>query len=251
MNNIILMSMIALLAFLPWFWRYQLRPRRAKVDLYQQLRGHPHVDRLIAIHSLLNTLYRNVPAQRTSSRERKRLGLNDDALTYGEIDFLSFLLILDRAQPQSGEIFYDLGSGTGRALLVAALSAELSKVIGVELLPGLCKLAQIQINKAKTLVQVSSERDKQLYLQSLDRIQVLNADFLQIDFSEADLIFINATCLSYYTWEKIVARLNKLKSGSRIIVTSKKIIHENFEGLYQGFELMSWGMNSVNIYRKR
>jgi hypothetical protein len=40
-----------------------------------------------------------------------------------------------------------------------------------------------------------------------------------------------------------------LKPGSRIIVATKNIHHESFEVIYQGIELMSWGLCPVNIYK--
>jgi len=61
------------------------------------------------------------------------------SLVYGEISFQSFINILDRARPLQGEVFFDLGHGTGRALCVAALQygSILSKIGGIEIIPEL------------------------------------------------------------------------------------------------------------------
>ncbi|CAB1109286.1 unnamed protein product [Ectocarpus sp. CCAP 1310/34] len=58
-----------------------------------------------------------------SKAERRRKGLMDNrALIYGEVDFASFATILREigalTETKIGEIFYDLGSGTGKALYV-------------------------------------------------------------------------------------------------------------------------------------
>ena len=61
------------------------------------------------------------------------------SLTYGEIEFFSFWNIVQRCCPSKGDVFVDLGHGTGRALIAAALlfGSEFSKIYGVELIPGL------------------------------------------------------------------------------------------------------------------
>lgn len=41
------------------------------------------------------------------------------SLVYGEIDFFSFAAIMEKVEPQPGELFVDLGHGTGRAVVAA------------------------------------------------------------------------------------------------------------------------------------
>lgn len=46
-----------------------------------------------------------------------------------QVDVSDFLAILDTAKPKVGEVFVDLGSGTGKAVLAAACGfPEFSKV---------------------------------------------------------------------------------------------------------------------------
>jgi len=203
------------------------------------------------IVKLLSILYLGIHSEGISQQERLRLGYQEDAYIYGEVDPSSFLLLLEKVNPQSGEVFYDLGSGAGKAVFTAALAYDFAKVYGIELLPGLCKLANSQMIKAKALLNLSGDKKQSaLYLQRLAGVQFIQGNFLESDISGGDLIFINATCLNYYTWEALVEKLKVLKKGSRIIVTTKKIQNAQFEVLYQGREHMSWGMNSVNIYKK-
>lgn len=63
-------------------------------------------------------------------------------LTYGEIDFISigeiFKTIGERyGGVPDGGIFYDLGHGTGKGVLAAALVHNFDEVRGIELLEGL------------------------------------------------------------------------------------------------------------------
>lgn len=232
---------------MPWLWRYRIQPHLVRKNIWSQLSNGS--DRKIT-YALLIDLYREVQADKISRRDRKRLKIGDDAFIYGEIDFLSFAFILDKVKPQAGEIFYDLGSGAGKAVIAAALSFDFVKSVGVELLPGLCAVANEQISKAHTLVKSQNKTLSDTYLARLSRIEIINVDLQQCDFSEANIVFINATCFGYGMWEKVQEKLNSLQSGSRIIVTTKKIQHENFQLLNSDQELMSWGMNSVQIYQK-
>ena len=103
---------------------------------------------------LVKTLYHDVDHQRLGnqlSREHRSsvvTSATDDnkSLTYGEIHPESFLQILGLAVknlPVGTTIrFCDLGSGTGKAVLTAALSSfRFLKVLGIEIVPGLHELA--------------------------------------------------------------------------------------------------------------
>jgi Histone methylation protein DOT1 len=74
-----------------------------------------------------------------SEREARDLTL-DKSLIYGEVDYMSFARILRKLAPAAGSTFYDLGSGTGRAVFVARISQDFSKCIGTSTLRQCCVL---------------------------------------------------------------------------------------------------------------
>lgn len=240
--NIIVLILVMSLIWIPWLWRYKIKPYVVSSELHKELKQYPHWKELIKTERFLRELYKGINTAWISQRERKRLNIDDDAFIYGEIEFLPFYTILEKVKPQANEIFYDLGSGAGKAVFVAASFFSISKAYGVELLPGLYKLANSQVARAQELVKV--------HPQKMADIEFIQDNFLNCDISNGDIIFINATCLSYPSWEKLFVKLVQLKKGSRIIVTSKKIQHESFAVISQTFEVMSWGVNSVNIYQK-
>jgi hypothetical protein len=107
----------------------------------------------------------------------------DKSLTYGEVEVASFQNILGYTSPHNAfnepegilksRIFYDLGSGTGRAVITAALSpSPFSKVVGIELMPELYELSmeakdcllsainevQEEIQKEKNITRLKIER---------------------------------------------------------------------------------------------
>ena len=99
---------------------------------------------------------------------------------------------------KAGEKMFDLGSGDGRIVIMAAEKFH-ANAIGVEL-------------------------DKELYRQSMDKIQslhmqktarIINGDILQQDYSSADLITVYLLPLSN---DKVRPILEKqLKKGTRIV----------------------------------
>jgi len=240
--SVLLLSALILFA---WCYRYHIKPYFAKNILNVYFKKHPEGTRLKKAENFLNHLYNSTSGTMTSYRERKRLGIDDDAFIYGEIEFLSFFTLLDLIKPKPYEVFYDLGSGAGKALFAVALYGNIEKVNGIELLPALYQLTQEKIKKASIMAQ-----DNTKILENINKIHLINKNFPEVDFTDGNIIFINATCLSYPTWEALLKKFEQLKTGSRIIVTTKKIAHPAFQILYQGMTLMSWGINSVNIYIK-
>jgi 16S rRNA G527 N7-methylase RsmG len=61
--------------------------------------------------------------------------------TYGEVLFATFLPVLDFAKPKPGEVFYDLGCGSGLPLIIASMMyPDLKCCKGIELLEDLAAL---------------------------------------------------------------------------------------------------------------
>lgn len=197
----------------------------------------------------LKKLFKGEHAKISSIIYRNLRLITDKEFVYGEIDFLSFHNILEKAGPKPQEIFYDLGSGAGKAVFTAAFFFDLSKSCGIELLPPLYTKAINKLKKATSLFQNIKSDFETTYLKQVDTIQFINDSFLNYDFNDANIIYVAATCLSDSTWKILINKMAALKPGSRIIVATKSIHHDNFEIIYQGVELMSWGLCPVNIYK--
>lgn len=60
--------------------------------------------------------------------------------------FPYFIPLMELCQPKAGEVFWDLGCGGGRPLIIASLAfPQLKSVNGVELLEGLYEMAKEQV----------------------------------------------------------------------------------------------------------
>ncbi|CAM9745654.1 unnamed protein product [Discosporangium mesarthrocarpum] len=95
----------------------------------------------------------NLNGTALSREHRKGRLLATTSLTYGEVDIPDFLAILDITKPQQDEIFVDLGSGTGKAVLTASLGfPEFSKCVGIELVGSLATAATDYLRAAQQVL---------------------------------------------------------------------------------------------------
>ena len=137
--------------------------------------------------------------------------------------------------------FSDLGSGTGKAVLVAAiLLPHLKKSIGIEILPGLHGCAI----KAKKRVDEWLERECQVEFCCADIFE--NKSWLA-----SDLVFVTTTCFTDEAMEKLEKSLQSLKDGAFVMTATRRLRTPAFE-LQQKTRLKyAKGSLVVYIWRKK
>ena len=102
------------------------------------------------------------------------------------------------AELKTGEMLYDLGSGDGRAVIMAAKDFG-AKSVGVELREDLVKRALSNIHE----------------LGIETKAQILQNDIFKVDLSSADVVFLYLTTSAN---EKVKPKLEaELKHGARIV----------------------------------
>mmetsp|Transcript_33205 Transcript_33205/g.61905 ORF Transcript_33205/g.61905 Transcript_33205/m.61905 type:complete len:928 (-) Transcript_33205:600-3383(-) len=108
-----------------------------------------------ARYKLFSSIFESIDGSSISQKDRFASGeVDTPSLTYGEIEFPSFVRLLEDMGGREGQVFVDVGSGTGKAVVAAALSgAKFLRCIGVEVLPGLCQASRSAIDKCKAKVQ--------------------------------------------------------------------------------------------------
>jgi precorrin-6B methylase 2 len=160
---------------------------------------------------------------------------------YGEIDFTSFVALLSLVNPDKETVFYDLGSGTGKAVIACALVFPIHKAVGIELFSELHHCATLQKKRLSEEPQYSLAASK---------IEFIHGDFLHADLDAANLIFINATALFQPTWGILCARLLSLKHVKTIITTSKPLVSAQFNVTQYTKIQMSWGVVVAFIHTR-
>lgn len=142
--------------------------------------------------------------------------LNGDApeYIYGEIEFCSFIALLSKMQLKNNTIFYDLGSGTGKAVLACAMVFNVQKSCGIELFKLLHHAALHQ--RRQLLIRPE-------YSHLNRKIEFIHSDFLKVNISDATHIFINASAFIGETWNRLNEHLAKNASKATIATTSKPL----------------------------
>eukprot|EP01038_Epipyxis_sp_PR26KG_P006424 gene6424-8842_t len=173
--------------------------------------------------------------------------ITPSALTYGEIEYFAFLNILQRAKPKKGESFYDLGHGTGKAIIAADLHFGyiFASISGIEIIPELYEISLLKLKFYEETI--SSDSFCEYFDRNENRsiIKLLNVSFmdeLEDDWTNADIIFANSTCFDNDLMEKIALKAEKLRQGSRFISFTRPLPSENFQVIEERQYGMSWGV---------
>jgi hypothetical protein len=187
-----------------------------------------------------NRLFQDVNGFALSQKARS----HQDAMeyTYGEIEFTSFIALIACTNPSPQTRFYDLGSGTGKAVFASAMVFRMQACCGIELFQTLHEAALQQQQKLQQLPAYHH----------CSPIRLICGNFLQVDISDASLVFINATGLFGETWEKLNHRLmHELQPGTIIITTSKPLISmPDFQIIHTTRVSMSWGIVTAYIQKR-
>jgi tRNA A58 N-methylase Trm61 len=113
------------------------------------------------------------------------------------------MLILSELRP--GELIYDLGSGDGRVVIMAAQEFG-ARGVGVELREDLVKRAIEKINE----------------LGLSDKVKIVQSDMFNMDLSQADVVTLYLTTSAN---EKVKPKLeSELKQGARVVTHDYEIL---------------------------
>mmetsp|Transcript_46638 Transcript_46638/g.130049 ORF Transcript_46638/g.130049 Transcript_46638/m.130049 type:complete len:524 (-) Transcript_46638:55-1626(-) len=206
-------------------------------------------------------------AKLLSQEERRLNSLDDPALLYGEIEPNEFAKVLQRIQHIYGHMhpgkgiargkFYDIGSGSGKACLVAAMLHPFELCCGIETLSELCTLAEgLQARHDKRIASgkppigyngdETDDRKKQV-------IRFACTDALEDNsWSEATMTFCHSTAFSEEMMLTFAETTELMEIGSVVITCTKPLpttksrwltlLHDRLE--------VAWGTVKVWAYEK-
>lgn len=165
------------------------------------------------VDAVIHRVFAGVSGYTTSLTARAAMA--EDAsrhYTYGEFSTEALAAMLAMAAPQPGEVFYDLGSGSGAALMTAHLLHPFARSVGVELLEPLHDLAVSQ--RARFLAELGPAIG--------DRpIELRREDICATDLGDADVLLGHWVCFDDAVMPAIEAKLGELRPGARVLVASK------------------------------
>jgi SAM-dependent methyltransferase len=209
--------------------------KKLRIKSWQKALNLPQHERVF------KDLYKKADGFNLSRLARKNKQDSID-FTYGEIEFLPFIALLSLAKPDKDTVFYDIGSGNGKAVIACAMVYPVHRSVGIELLPALYYSACEQ-NKRLEATPGYKEKAK--------AVKFILGDFLSVTMEDATCIFINSSTLFGLTWEKLCEVLNKLPHLKTVITTSKPLISDIFLPITDTHIQMSWGVVQVYIHQRK
>ena len=137
-------------------------------------------------------------ASATSTAFAQRFGAAENLAHYIPTPELLVQRMLEAGRVKAGDMVYDLGSGDGRIVIMAAQKFG-ARAVGVEIQPDLVKKAQDRIH----------------VLGLEDRVRMIEDSALRIDLSPANVVTM---CLLTSSNERLKPNLERyLRPGSRVV----------------------------------
>ena len=200
-----------------------------------------------------------------SHNARQKLATKNSSFQYGEIAFRSLAITIQKVQnlygglqePGKG-VYVDLGSGTGKSCVAAALMHNFEKAIGIELLEALHRVSD-GVNTAWETFQASNSRkkleEKKEHAQGYSTaLQFVNADITtNTEWYHADLIYCNTLAFNPDLIERLTKVAMQVKPGC-FFISSGNLMTDAFHKGYKLLEFKtqpySWGNSSVYIHQR-
>lgn len=200
---------------------------------------------LATAKEMFDRLYAGVSAYEISHGQRRRDSLEDRSLIYGEVTLESFHHVLSKAAPPAGGVFCDLGSGSGKALFLAAMLFDFSRLVGIELLTDLVEISRQVLGRYQEQVRpaLPGERQQQ-------EIEIIAGDLLQLDISGVDLVFTHSTCFEPPLLAGVGRKVGELKKGARVIGVGRQIPSEYLSVFWRGTMTLDWGKTIATVYER-
>lgn len=195
---------------------------------------------------LQQLLYRETDGYSLAEQGKNRTqNTGHENFVYGEVSPQAMWEMLHTIEAKPQEVFYDLGSGTGKGVLYAAILFEFAKCKGIEYLEELHAAAEASVPRyhEHVLPLLTGKKNH-------PEISFTCADLRTQDISDADIVFAHCTTWNDELMDGARQKLETLKSGSRVITISRGV--ESPELHYMGYipVRMAWGNASAYFYQR-
>lgn len=188
---------------------------------------------------LFERLFTGVDGHAAAAAYVRSLPKMDYGFTYGEIVADSFHELVAKAGPKPGEVFYDLGSGSGKAIIYASLAFEFSKVVGIELVPQLADLSRDVLKRCRAEAKKAKH--------AMPKVELITGSFVERDVTDAGFIFSHAHCVGEEL-DKMKPRLEATKPGTRMVLLGNRFSSPAFKLRERTMCQLTWGPSSAYIY---
>eukprot|EP01041_Mallomonas_annulata_P007713 gene7713-15783_t len=203
----------------------------------------------IEAEKLFQVLYEDFPityGKAVSRKEREDNEYTSATLVYGEINFNPFAMVFQKLYryglSADGGKFVDIGCGTGKPVFAAALLHDFDYCVGIEILEGLHGVCRKVLSQWRKNIRHRCSRTK------FDmNISFIHGDAIHINWSDADVVFVNSTCFDETLMIKLAICAKTLRKGSFFISTTRRLPSPEFEILDMSRMPETWGVATYGV----
>lgn len=138
-------------------------------------------------YEIFNLISQEFPVslgKEVSKKERDDKNFKQTSLTYGEVDFISIGEIFETIKNRyggipTGGVFYDLGAGTGKGVIAAAVLHHFEVCKGIEVLEGLYDVS-LQFKQKYEEIMPKAVQDHPELFQTIPKVEFLLGSFFDV-----------------------------------------------------------------------
>ena len=154
----------------------------------------------------IRSLYREVDGYDIPRDDERLVRASRGSPTYGELTPSAVKKLVDYLGLNQRDSFYDLGSGTGKVVLQAAMMVPLRRSIGIELAPSRCKDARSILRRARKQGLIKAKT-----------CWFRNQDLLSAKLDDATVVYTCSTAFSRAFMAKLARKLIALNRDLMVV----------------------------------
>lgn len=152
-------------------------------------------------------------------------------LAYGELGFMGVAVILEQMrlackELREGGIFVDIGSGSGKCCIAAALLHDFSVVRGIEIAAPLHKLAVEQV-APRYREMAGGEGKTEVHFQCGDLTKP------EVNWDDADLVLCNCAVFGEELMGELCKKTLNMKKGALFATSTRTLMPEICDGVWE------------------
>jgi SAM-dependent methyltransferase len=233
----------------------QIRPQVLQLMVLEEIREKKEKEKAMMMRMMMDDEEQG--KKRTSCTNRN----NRNNFVYGEVVLEPFYDFLSRSseaylpQSSSSRKYYDLGSGTGKSVFIAALTGKFSFAGGCEILECLHGVATTVVEDYREMIEpmtnaMNNSNNKTTELR-VDLDDIFSVERVRM-WSQCEYVFCNCLTWEDEQMETLARAAEHLKEGSIFVTVLLPLPSEKFEVIAEEECLFSWGGEApLVIHRKR
>ena len=233
----------------------QIRPQVLQLMVLEEIREKKEKEKAMMMRMMTDD--EEGGKKRTSCTNRN----NRNNFVYGEVVLEPFYDFLSRSseaylpQSSSSRKYYDLGSGTGKSVFIAALTGKFSFAGGCEILECLHGVATTVVEDYREMIEPmtnarNNSNNKTTELR-VDLDDIFSVERVRM-WSQCEYVFCNCLTWEDEQMETLARAAEHLKEGSIFVTVLLPLPSEKFEVIAEEECLFSWGGEApLVIHRKR